>query len=115
VLFTDVEGSTRLIEKLGEEGYAQALAEHRKILRGFFPSTAASRSTRRGMRSCTRSPILTQAGDAPASYSSEANVPPQGVVHYPLGDRRQSRLFLRRVCGLDRRLQDLVSRCPRKP
>jgi hypothetical protein len=26
-----------------------------------------------------------------------------------------SRLFPRRVCSLDRRLQDLVSRCPRKP
>jgi class 3 adenylate cyclase len=29
VLFTDIEGSTRLIAELGEEGYVQALAEHR--------------------------------------------------------------------------------------
>src|SRR5947208_9231437 len=28
LLFTDIEGSTRLIEKLGEDGYVQALAEH---------------------------------------------------------------------------------------
>ena len=32
-LFTDVEGSTRLLHSLGAEGYAQALAEHRRIVR----------------------------------------------------------------------------------
>jgi predicted ATPase len=32
-LFTDIEGSTRLLEKLGEEAYAQALAEHRRVIR----------------------------------------------------------------------------------
>jgi predicted ATPase/class 3 adenylate cyclase len=36
VLFTDIEGSTRLIEELGEERYVQALAEHRRLLRGIF-------------------------------------------------------------------------------
>ena len=35
-LFTDIEGSTRLIEELGEEGYVQALAEHRGLLREAF-------------------------------------------------------------------------------
>ncbi len=35
-LFTDIEGSTRLIEELGEEGYVEALAEHRRLLRGAF-------------------------------------------------------------------------------
>src|SRR3990170_970926 len=35
-LFTDVEGSTRLLRELGAAGYAQALAEHRRILRGAF-------------------------------------------------------------------------------
>jgi len=33
-LFTDVEGSTRLLHELGAEGYAQALAEHRRVIRG---------------------------------------------------------------------------------
>jgi class 3 adenylate cyclase len=28
-LFSDVEGSTRLLEGLGAEGYSKALAEHR--------------------------------------------------------------------------------------
>jgi predicted ATPase len=32
-LFTDVEGSTKLLHELGAEGYAEALAEHRLIVR----------------------------------------------------------------------------------
>ena len=32
-LFTDVEGSTRLLEKIGDEAYDAALAEHRQIVR----------------------------------------------------------------------------------
>jgi predicted ATPase/class 3 adenylate cyclase len=32
-LFTDIEGSTRLLHELGTAGYAEALAEHRRIVR----------------------------------------------------------------------------------
>jgi predicted ATPase len=32
-LFTDIEGSTRLLEQLGTEAYAQALAAHRRVIR----------------------------------------------------------------------------------
>ena len=32
-LFTDVEGSTRLLHGLGAEAYAEALAEHRRVVR----------------------------------------------------------------------------------
>jgi len=32
-LFTDVEGSTRLLHSLGTQAYAQALAEHRRVIR----------------------------------------------------------------------------------
>jgi class 3 adenylate cyclase len=32
-LFTDVEGSTRLLHQFGAEAYAAALAEHRRIVR----------------------------------------------------------------------------------
>ena len=32
-LFTDVEGSTRLLHELGAEVYAEALAEHRRLIR----------------------------------------------------------------------------------
>jgi len=35
-LFTDVEGSTKLLHELGAEEYAQALGEHRRILREAF-------------------------------------------------------------------------------
>ena len=35
-LFTDMEGSTRLLHELGAEAYAQALAEHRRLLREAF-------------------------------------------------------------------------------
>jgi len=35
-LFTDVEGSTRLLHELGPEAYAEALGEHRRILREAF-------------------------------------------------------------------------------
>lgn len=35
-LFTDVEGSTRLLHELGADGYAGALAEHRQVLRAAF-------------------------------------------------------------------------------
>jgi predicted ATPase len=35
-LFTDIEGSTRLLHELGTEGYAAALGEHRGVLRAAF-------------------------------------------------------------------------------
>jgi predicted ATPase len=35
-LFTDVEGSTRLLHELGAAAYAEALAEHRRVLREAF-------------------------------------------------------------------------------
>ena len=35
-LFTDVEGSTRLLHQLGADAYAEALAEHRRALREAF-------------------------------------------------------------------------------
>jgi predicted ATPase/class 3 adenylate cyclase len=37
-LFTDVEGSTKLLHELGAVGYAAALGEHRRILREVFVS-----------------------------------------------------------------------------
>ena len=36
LLFTDVEGSTRLLHELGDAAYAAALAEHRQLLRSAF-------------------------------------------------------------------------------
>jgi DNA-binding SARP family transcriptional activator/class 3 adenylate cyclase len=36
LLFTDIEGSTRLLQKLGRERYLRALADHRRLLRDAF-------------------------------------------------------------------------------
>jgi predicted ATPase/DNA-binding SARP family transcriptional activator len=36
LLFTDVEGSTQLLERLGAQAYADVLAEHRRLLREAF-------------------------------------------------------------------------------
>jgi hypothetical protein len=33
LLFTDVEGSTKLLEEIGDESYDKALAEHRRLIR----------------------------------------------------------------------------------
>ncbi len=38
-LFTDVEGSTRLLNELGPERYAAALEEHRRLLRAAFAAS----------------------------------------------------------------------------
>src|SRR6187397_2532497 len=34
-LFTDIEGSTRLLQELGDD-YGQVVADHRRLLRGVF-------------------------------------------------------------------------------
>ena len=36
LLFSDIEGSTRLLDELGPEGYRDALGEHRRLLRAAF-------------------------------------------------------------------------------
>jgi predicted ATPase len=41
-LFTDVEGSTRLLHELGSERYGDALAEHRRLLRQAFEAHGGS-------------------------------------------------------------------------
>ena len=36
MLFTDIEGSSKLLHEIGAEGYGEALAEHRRVLREAF-------------------------------------------------------------------------------
>ena len=43
LLFTDIEGSTRLIDEVGEEAYVRVLAEHRRVLRVAFSAHASHR------------------------------------------------------------------------
>jgi hypothetical protein len=47
LLFTDVEGSTRLLDELGADAYAAALAEHRRIVREVCMATVVWRRIRR--------------------------------------------------------------------
>jgi len=56
LLFTDIEGSTRLLHQLGD-GYADTLAEHRRVLRAAFGRHGGvevePRATHsRGVRAC---------------------------------------------------------------
>jgi len=44
-LFTDIEGSTRLLHELGPDGYADALAGHRRVLREPLARRRASPSS----------------------------------------------------------------------
>ena len=38
LLFTDIEGSTRMLQELGRDAYVRALTEHRRLLREAFTS-----------------------------------------------------------------------------
>src|SRR3954465_12818068 len=81
-LFTDVEGSTRLLRQFGPERYAQALADHRRVLRDAFvaeggvggkplgdaffvacpPATGAAASAGVGQRALASGPIAVRMG-----------------------------------------------------
>jgi class 3 adenylate cyclase len=41
-VFTDVEGSTRLLDELGADAYAEALAEHRRVVREALASAGGA-------------------------------------------------------------------------
>ena len=53
-LFTDIEGSTRLVKQLRDR-YGDVLAEHQRLLREAFEAHKATRSTRKATRSSWRS------------------------------------------------------------
>jgi class 3 adenylate cyclase len=60
-LFTDVEGSTRLLHDLGAEGYARALAEHHRLLRSAFSDASGYEVDTQGDAFCI---AFARAGDA---------------------------------------------------
>ena len=76
-LFTDVEGSTRLIEELGEEGYVEALAEHRRLLRGAF-------SAHRGVEVDTQGDAFLYAFADPGEALAAAAQGQQGLASGPV-------------------------------
>ena len=66
-LFTDIECSTRLLQRLGPEAYADALAEHRRILRAAFTAEGGVEVDTQGDAFFVASPT---APGAPARYRS---------------------------------------------
>ena len=55
LLFTDIEGSTRLLHELGDD-YGEALNEHRRRLRATFAEHEGVEVDRRAMRFSSHSP-----------------------------------------------------------
>ena len=51
MLFTDVVGSTRLLHDLGPDRYAEALAEHRRVVREAAAACGGVEVDTQGMRS----------------------------------------------------------------
>ena len=60
-LFTDVEGSTKLLHEVGDQAYADALAEHQTILRAAF---AAHRGVEIDVRAALEEAVATGELDA---------------------------------------------------
>jgi len=56
-LFTDIEGSIRLIEALGEDGYVNALGEHQRVLRDVSVSSPVALTGIAGSRD-VRGPVV---------------------------------------------------------
>jgi class 3 adenylate cyclase len=54
-LFTDVEGSTRLLHGLGADAYAEALAKHRRVVRDACVAEAGVEVDTQGTRSSSPS------------------------------------------------------------
>jgi class 3 adenylate cyclase len=54
-LFTDIEGSTKLLDEVGDARYEEALAEHRSKLREAFGHHGGRRWTPKATRFSTRS------------------------------------------------------------
>jgi predicted ATPase/class 3 adenylate cyclase len=72
-LFTDVEGSTRLLDELGAERYAEALAEHRRALREVFGAHGGVEVDTQGdaffVAFATAPEAIAAAGDAQAALA----------------------------------------------
>src|SRR5215213_4368301 len=80
-LFTDIEGSTRLLSELGE-GYAQALAAHRQTLRGAF---ARNRGVEVDTQGDAFFVAFERASDAVATASEASEALAGGPIHVRMG------------------------------
>jgi predicted ATPase/class 3 adenylate cyclase len=79
-LFTDIEGSTRLLHELGPDAYGEALAEHRRVLRGAFAAHGGVEVDTQGDAFFVAFP--TAAGAAAAALSAQVE-----LAHGPISVR----------------------------
>ena len=63
-LFTDIEGSTRLLRELGPDAYGEALAEHRRALREAFAANGGVEVDTQGDAFLVAFPTAQGAADA---------------------------------------------------
>src|SRR6187455_2737210 len=70
-LFTDIEGSTRLLHAVGPDAYAEALAKHRRVLREAFATHGGVEIDTQGDAFFVAFPTATGAAEA-ARAATEA-------------------------------------------
>ncbi len=78
LLFTDIEGSTRLLRQLGTDGYAGALADHRRVLRDAFAAEGGVEVDTQGDAFFVSFP--TAAGAVAASAAAQAALAPGPIT-----------------------------------
>src|SRR3954470_24160691 len=105
-LFTDVEGSTRLLRQFGPERYAQALADHRRVLRDAFVAEGGVEVDTQGDAFFVAFPTATGAA-ASAGVGQRALAP--GPIAVP---RRRHRSPRRRYARLGGDGADLTTASP---
>jgi predicted ATPase len=81
LLFTDIEGSTKLLDELGAEGYSQALAEHRRILREAFEQGGGVEIDTQGDSFFVVFPTAPGAVEAARVAQSDLSVPVRMGIH----------------------------------
>jgi predicted ATPase len=81
-LFTDIEGSTRLLHELGADAYARALTEHRRVLRAAF---AAHRGVEVDTQGDAFFVAFPSAPDAVAAAQAAQEALPPGPVRVRIG------------------------------
>ena len=111
LVFTDIEGSTRLLRELGEEAYRDALAEHRRIVREAF--AAGYEVDEEGDAFFYAFPT---AGSAVAAVEQAVRALERGPIRRGWGSTRESRSSTRpSTSGSTRARNAGDGRWPRRP
>ena len=107
-LFTDVEGSTKLLHELGAEDYSRALAEHRRILREAFAANGGVEVDTQGDAFFVAFPT---APGALAAAAKALDGLASGRSGCGWGSTRERRIMTRRGLRRDRRAPGRPDRC----